>query len=94
MLPDVEIAVAPARATLDTVSLSVTVTVKVTISVLSLVFNSIELFVALLDNDEIVGGWLSTLLILTVIVSVTLFPAVSVTVAVNVSLLSPKLKSL
>ena len=74
-----------------TVSLSLTETVNVTVSDWSLVFSSILLLVAFEVKPLILGGWLSTLLILTVRVSVTLLPAVSVTVAVNVSLLSPKL---
>jgi len=43
---------------------------------------------------DIDGLWLSLLLILMVILSEILFPAASETVAVNVSVLAPKLKSL
>ena len=74
-----------------TVSLSLTETVNVTVSDWSLVLSSILLLVALEAKLVMLGGWLSTLLILTVRASVTLLPVVSVTVAVNVSLLSPKL---
>ena len=56
------------------VSLSLTDTVNVTISVWSLVLSSMLLFVLLEFNPLLVGGWLSTLPILSKS-SVTLFPA-------------------
>ena len=40
---------------------------------------------------EILGAWLSVLVISIVILDVELFPAASLTVSVNVSVLSPKL---
>ena len=78
----------PGRLTLFIATLSLTVTVNDTTCVCDEVLSSTLLSLALILQ---VGSWSSALLILIVIFCVTELLALSVTVAVNVSLLSPKL---
>mgnify|MGYP003303274983 CR=1 FL=1 len=80
--------VVPGRLTLLIATLSLTVTVNATTCVCDEVFNSTVVSLALILQ---VGSWSSALLILIVISCVTELLALSVTVAVNVSVLSPKL---
>ena len=78
----------PGRLTLLIATLSLTVTVNDTVCSCDEVLSSTVVSLALTVQD---GAWSSALLILMVIVSVTELLALSVTVTVNVSLLSPKL---
>ena len=79
----------PGRPTELIPTLSLTTAVKVTVWVCEEVLS--WTVVSSAPKLPIVGFWSSVLLIETVIVWVALFPAASVAVAVNVSLLVPKL---
>ena len=81
----------PGILTVSTATLSLAATVNTTVWLWDDVVNStvVSLAVKLLID----GFWSSTLLILIDTVSVTLLPAVSLTVNVSVSLLLPKPKS-
>ena len=81
--------VVPGRLTLWIATLSLTTAVNVTVCVCELVAN--VTLVSSAPKLLIDGFWSSLLVILIVTVSVTLFPAVSLTVNVNVSLDEPKL---
>ena len=79
----------PGILTFDTLTLSVAETENVTVLLWSLVLSSIVVSSAV--KLLIDGLWSSLFVILISISSVILLPAASVTVAVNVSLLFPKL---
>ena len=86
--PDEDEKVVPGKLTLWMATLSVATSVNVTVWVSSEDLSSTEVSSAL--KLLIVGTWSSILLRLIVIVSVAVFPAPSTTVAVRVSLWSPK----
>ena len=85
MLPEEEDKEAPEILTELMPLLSEATTVYVTVWLLLLTL-TLELLV---ENEEIVGDWVSFLLMVILVVSVLLLPAISVTVAVKVSLVEP-----